>query len=215
MAPGFYYTSFAVLLVFVVACLVGWRFRQHYVTNWQRRAKLGKYTIIYVVILLVAMCVLNLSNDKLFWPKEAISLGCWLVVLGCLIFSWREARRKAATEPPPRPSPPKPPKFLWQAALILLPVVIMTVVGLVALVRDRAAVENEARQRAEELIERLQANFGRRGGGALTGVGVFSYQWKQHQMRSRGSWQDSSERYEWNRVSTKLYSKLVADWEQK
>src|SRR6478736_2195649 len=215
MSLGFYYTSIAVLLVFFVACVAGWRFRQHYATNWHRRAKLAKFSLVYFIIILAVMCILNFANDKPFWPWEAISLGCWLVVLSSLVYSWREARRRAAAEPLPPAAPSKPPTFLWQAVLILLPVVIMTVVGLVALIRDRAAVENEARQRAEELIERLQANFGRRGGGALTGVGVFSYQWKQHQMRSRGSWPDSSERYEWNRVSTNVYSKMVADWERK
>ena len=209
MTPGFYYT-FAMLLVFVVACLVGWQLQRRYVTNSQRRAKMGKYTTIYIGVVFVGMCALNLSNDKPFWPKEAVGLGCWLVVLGCTVYSWREAQRKAATEPLPPPAPPKPPKFLWQATLILLPVVIMTAVGLVALVRDRAAVENEARQRAEELIERLQNNFGRRVAAELTTVDILSYQWQQHQSKTRGGWPGGRERTGWEAVSTN-YPSLLAE----
>jgi hypothetical protein len=43
------------------------------------------------------------------------------------------------------------PAFLWQAGLILLPVVIMAAVALRAIIQSRAEVEREARQRAEKL----------------------------------------------------------------
>jgi hypothetical protein len=145
-----------------------------------------------------------------------LSLFCWTLFLGLTIYQWQHARRKAAEEPLPSPKSPKhqPPTFLWQAVLILLPVVIMTVVGLIALVRDRAAVENEARQRAEELIQQLQDNFGQRVALELAKIGMFSYQWWEHQQSSRGGWPGSRERSGWEAVSTN-YPSLVSDWQSK
>jgi len=125
-------------------------------------------------------------------------------------------RRKASGEPwPPSRSPkPKKPAFFWQAGLILLPVIIMTVIGLIALVRDRAAVENEARQRAEELIQQLQDSFGRRVASELSEFGGFCVPWGWHQRSSRGGWPGSRERLEWEAGSTD-YPSRVAEWQRK
>ena len=59
---------------------------------------------------------------------------------------------------PPHPSRARP-SFFWQGLFILLPVAIMAAIALTALVRDRAAAEREARQRAEELLGQLDNQF--------------------------------------------------------
>ena len=45
------------------------------------------------------------------------------------------------------------PTFLWQGILILLPILLLAAFGFIAIVRDRAAVEEEARQRAIEILD--------------------------------------------------------------
>lgn len=154
MAPGFYYTLVP-LLVLAVGCLVGWQLQRRYITNSHRQAKFGKYTTIYVGVVFAGMGVLHLSNDKPFGPKEAISLGGWLVVLGCMIYSWQEAKRKAAIETLPPPAPSKPPGGFWQAVLILLPVAGLVWFGLYSLRQDRLLAEQEAREAGEILAQRL------------------------------------------------------------
>jgi sensor domain CHASE-containing protein len=54
-----------------------------------------------------------------------------------------------------RPGPGPKPAFLWQAFLILLPVVLLTVAGLWALHQDRRLVEQDARDRATEILSSL------------------------------------------------------------
>ena len=51
------------------------------------------------------------------------------------------------------------PTFLWQAALILLPLLVLAALGLLSLRRDRALVEQEARQRAQELADDLASRL--------------------------------------------------------
>ena len=43
--------------------------------------------------------------------------------------------------------PTRKPSFLWQAGLILLPVLIIAAVALTAIIDNRTAVEREARRR--------------------------------------------------------------------
>ena len=165
MLPGF--IMLLPLLLFVV---VGWRLRKRYVTTAHRQAKVAKISVFLFAAVCVLMGVRYWNDHHPFWPRQAFTFACVAVVLVSQIYSWQEAKRQAALEPSPSPTPPRPPTFLWQAVLILLPVLIMTVIGLVALSRDRTAVENEARQRAEELIERLQDTFGRRVASELSTI---------------------------------------------
>jgi signal transduction histidine kinase len=51
------------------------------------------------------------------------------------------------------------PSFLWQAVLILLPVLLMAGFGTWAILRERRVVEQDARQRAQELLQSLPYNF--------------------------------------------------------
>ena len=54
------------------------------------------------------------------------------------------------------------PVFFWQGLLILLPVGLMAGIGMTAIVRDKAAVEQQARERAQEIAGQLAPELGRR-----------------------------------------------------
>jgi signal transduction histidine kinase len=54
------------------------------------------------------------------------------------------------------------PTFFWQGVLILLPVLAMAGFGTWAILRERRAVEQDARQRAREILQSLPFNFGQR-----------------------------------------------------
>jgi signal transduction histidine kinase len=58
--------------------------------------------------------------------------------------------------------------FLWQAVLILLPVALMAGFGFWAILRERNAVEQEAKQRAKEVIQAIPSDFGRIAANRLT-----------------------------------------------
>jgi signal transduction histidine kinase len=213
MPPGFlsWFPLLVITLAIGASAYWGWRWRQRHGSNPHERVKLARFSTIFFAVIWVLMGVVYWCDDRSFWPRQALSLGCLAFVLAMQIHSWRKAKRVAALAPPPPPAPARPPTFLWQAVLILLPVLIMTVVGLVALSRDRAAVENVARQSAEELMEQLQAGFGRRVALELSEVGTFDYQWEQNQQRSRGGWPGSKEQLSWEAVATN-YPNLLASW---
>jgi signal transduction histidine kinase len=64
------------------------------------------------------------------------------------------------------PRPQRRPKFLWQALLILLPVVVLAIVGALSLRQDRILAQHEATQRAQgiadELLPRIWAELSAR-----------------------------------------------------
>lgn len=161
MAPGFYYiiAMLLVVMVLIVAVLVRRWVNRPYAPNWHRRAKLGKYLTIYFVIVLVVLGIVSFTDQKPFWPQRAISLGCWLVVLSCLIYSWRYARLKAAIEPPPPPASrvARRPRFLGQTAWILGPLLILAGLASWTLVADRLSVQAEAKTRAGEIAASMLA----------------------------------------------------------
>ena len=63
--------------------------------------------------------------------------------------------------------PTRKPAFLWQAGLILLPVVIIAAVALTAIIENRTAVEREARRRAEEVARQYGKELERPWGSFL------------------------------------------------
>ncbi len=57
-------------------------------------------------------------------------------------------------------SPPKKTsRFLWQGVLILLPIALLAAFGFAAILRDRAAVQEEARERASEILQQVSAGL--------------------------------------------------------
>jgi hypothetical protein len=72
------------------------------------------------------------------------------------------------------------PTFLWQGVLILFPVALMSVIGLVAIVRDKTTIEQEARQRASDLVGQLGFGLSQRVPAELAAYDLFSDTWLQH-----------------------------------
>jgi signal transduction histidine kinase len=174
MPPGFF--MLLPFLLLAVALAVGLQLGRRYATTWHRRVKLARIGVFFATFVCLVIAIAGLLDPGRFWPQRALPLLAYTGVVALMIHQLRHARRQAAQEPLPAPAliAPSRPTFLWQAGLILLPVVLMTVIGFVALMRDRAAVENEARQRAEELIQRLQIDLGRRVAMGLWDIDVYS-----------------------------------------
>ena len=73
--------------------------------------------------------------------------------------------------------PTRRPAFVWQAGLILLPVLVIAVVALTAIIENRTVVERDARRRAEDVarqygkeLERPWGSFLMRHGPVLTAL---------------------------------------------
>lgn len=75
----------------------------------------------------------------------------------------------------------KTPGFYWQGVLIVLPVVLMSVLGLRALQRDKAAVAEDARQQAEALAKELSQALGQSVAGQFAARDLFAVEWAQQQ----------------------------------
>jgi hypothetical protein len=80
------------------------------------------------------------------------------------------------------------PVFLWQAGLILLPVLVIAAVALTAIIENRTAVERDARQRAEELARQYGKELERSWGGYLMWHGVYSRRWSDYLAKVVGGW---------------------------
>ena len=84
--------------------------------------------------------------------------------------------------------PTRKPVFLWQAGLILLPVLVIAVVAITAIIENRTAVERDARQRAEELARQYGKELERSWGGFLMWHGVYSRRWSDYLTKVVGGW---------------------------
>jgi signal transduction histidine kinase len=93
---------------------------------------------------------------------------------------------------PPRPA--RKPTFLWQGLLILLPVALLAVVGLSAIRQDRAAVRQEARQRAQELLSQMAEGVGWRASRSLADFDAFAQTWFEHYRVAAAAWPDNASR---------------------
>jgi signal transduction histidine kinase len=93
-----------------------------------------------------------------------------------------------------RPTPK--PTFLWQAGLILLPVVIIAAVALTAIIENRSAVEREARRRAEEVARQYGKELERPWGSFLMRHDQYSRIWSDYLAKVVGGWPGGSPRAE-------------------
>jgi signal transduction histidine kinase len=87
--------------------------------------------------------------------------------------------------------PTRKPVFLWQAGLILLPVVIMAAVASRAIIQSRAEVEREARQRAEEIARQYGKELERPWGFYLRRHDWYSQCWSDYLVKLAGAWPGS------------------------
>ncbi len=86
------------------------------------------------------------------------------------------------------------PGFIWQAGLILLPVLIIAAVAITAIIENRTAVEREARRRAEEVARQFGRELERPWGFFLTRHDGYSQHWSDYLTKVAGSWPGSRER---------------------
>ncbi len=84
--------------------------------------------------------------------------------------------------------PTRKPAFLWQAGLILLPVLIIAAVALTAIIENRTAVEREARRRAEEVARQYGKELERPWGFLLMRHDWYSQRWSDYLAKVVGGW---------------------------
>jgi signal transduction histidine kinase len=113
--------------------------------------------------------------------------------------------------------PTRKPVFLWQAGLILLPVVIMAVVAITAIIRTRADVEREAHRQAEEVARQYGKELERSWGGLLMSQEDYQRQWFDYLFFGVGAWPGSEERTQWEastaRSPTLSPQALLRQWQ--
>src|ERR1035441_3552829 len=90
--------------------------------------------------------------------------------------------------------PTRKPTFLWQAGLILLPVVIIAAVALTAIIENRSAVEREARRRAEEVARQYGKELERPWGSFLMQQDRYSQRWSDYLADIVGGWPGAERR---------------------
>jgi signal transduction histidine kinase len=88
---------------------------------------------------------------------------------------------------------PRKPRFLWQALLILLPVALMAGFGFWAILRERNQVEQEAQQRAQQIIQTLPNNLGRLVAYRLTNLEGCKDGWLSY-LRVQATWPEDKDR---------------------
>ncbi len=90
--------------------------------------------------------------------------------------------------------PTRKPVFLWQAGLILLPVLIMATVAITAIIQNRSEVERQARGRAEELATQYGKELEQRLGSFLVQHDIYSDRWAGYLAEVTGGWPGSKRR---------------------
>jgi len=153
--------SVSVFAVPLAVAFVVRRYRQRFPETARGQLKLHNWMLLWLVFLMLPLHLIDLwpSVRHGEWPtgRGLFGTASWLVMILSMLWSRRGLVRKAAAEPPALvpPSEPAAPSLRIQLALIFLPVLVLAIVGLVALSRDRTAVEAEARRRAGELAQEL------------------------------------------------------------
>ena len=90
--------------------------------------------------------------------------------------------------------PTRKPAFLWQAGLILLPVLVIAAVAITAIIQNRAEVEREARRRAEEVARQYGKELERPWGSFLMRQDRYSQRWSDYLANVVGGWPGSERR---------------------
>ena len=88
------------------------------------------------------------------------------------------------------------PTFFWQGVLILLPVALMAAFSGWAILRERNAVEQEARQRAKEIMQSLPDDFGRMAAMGLTRHEISRNGWDNYLRGAVAAWPENKNRKE-------------------
>src|SRR5208282_1275163 len=110
--------------------------------------------------------------------------------------------------------PTRKPAFLWQAGLILLPVLIIAVVALTAIIQNRTEVEREARLRAEETARQYGKELERSWGFFLMQQDLYSRQWSDYLANVVGGWPGGSRRRRLSQWEAEEAARLPAQLEE-
>jgi len=90
--------------------------------------------------------------------------------------------------------PTRKPVFVWQAGLILLPVLVIAALAITAIIENRTAVEREARRRAEEVARQYSKELERPWGSFLMQQDRYSQRWSEYLADVVGAWPGSKRR---------------------
>jgi signal transduction histidine kinase len=108
------------------------------------------------------------------------------------------------------------PAFLWQAGLILLPVLIIAAVALTAIIQNRTEVEREARLRAEEVARQYGKELERSWGFFLMQQDQYSHEWSDYLANVVGGWPGGRRRKRFRQGEAEEAARLpaqLAEWQ--
>ena len=88
-------------------------------------------------------------------------------------------------------------KFFWQGLLILLPVALMAGFGFWAILRERNAVEQQARQRAKEVLSSLPLELGEMVANPLMDLDASKDGWYRYLQEAVAAWPENKNRRQW------------------
>jgi signal transduction histidine kinase len=150
------------LLVFVAALFFGRRRGLKIKDDWRARYNQARGLCILYAILIPMMVVAAFQRHDQSLFRKFFSPGCFTLVFGIFFYQFLEARRKMRAQPgfAGKTMSRSTIQLLWQAALILLPVLGLAGFGLYSLRQDRLLAEQEARESGQILAQRLAQAIG-------------------------------------------------------
>jgi signal transduction histidine kinase len=187
------------LLFFLAAYLIGRRLGWKRSADWRARyTRMRGVCILYGILFLIeTIFSFHRQDQSLF--KKLLLPGSFALCFGIMYVQFLRARRKWRAQPDfarqkiSRPTP----VFFWQAVLILLPVALMAGFGFWAILRERSAVEHEAQQRAQEILQALPTEFGRIAADRLTILEAEKSGWYRHLEGGISPWPENKNRKQW------------------
>lgn len=172
----FFYILAAPLLVGVVGAIYFRRKLASSATpNLLRAQILAIATLLWMVSFGIVLVRGHHRGDPVtLW--QFLSVSAYVLVLGLNLYQIRKIWPQARAEKLKLRRQTKSPAFFWQGALILLPLLALTGLGIVSIIRERRVVEDEAHTRAREIMEQLSGQIGRLVAGELSNFeGVANY----------------------------------------
>jgi len=165
MSDGHSIWILILLLVFLVALLfgrlLGWKRSDDLKSRYSRARGL---CILYAILIPMMLVTAFQRHDQSLF-KKFFSPGCFTVVFGIFFYQFLEARRKLRVLPgfAGKTMNRSTMLLIWQAVLILLPVIGLAGFGLYSLRQDRLLAEQEARESGQILAQRLAQAIGTEG----------------------------------------------------
>ena len=192
----------SLLLLFVLGCLgaglYGRRLRTLSRNDLELRYRRLRFLCIIFAIVIPLQLVAGFQQPDKTLFQRFFSSGCFAVIFGINLFQFLQARKKLLTQPNFTWPKRKPlPRFFWQAVLILLPVVLMAAFGFWAILHQRKAVEQEAQQRAQEIIHALPDELGKLFANNLTSFDSRKRGWIWFMENGVGGWPESKHTHQW------------------